>query len=520
MNYLNLSKRIPLLVASAAAFGLASIGAAQTGTPFWATYGGDSSHHANSPVLTQPLQRVLWSRPIDLAPQYAGGDELLIHYGSPIITHNNVILWPTKTGATEGFRIEGHNGLTGAWMYAMATDYSLPTGSSWTPSCGIALSNDGVLYAPAAGGTLLRRADPEHSNMPSVRQVFYGGTNFFNNRQLFSDGVKICTPLTVDSRGNVWFGFRTYGTTADRTPIGTPALLSGIAKLNPSGGGQWKSCVTLTGDSDATHIQFNCAPALSADSSTVYFTVKRASGGAYLVAMNTFSMATRSEVRLKDPANAADAVITDQSSASPTVGSDGDVYMGVLSNSAHNSRGYLLHFNSTLATQKITGSFGWDITPTTVPASAVPSYTGTSPYLIITKYNNYAGAGTGDGANKMALLDPNASQPDFISGIPVMKEVLTVLGPLPDPAHTGTFPNAVYEWCVNTTAFDPASGCALVNSEDGHLYRWDLTTNTLSQSVLLDGPRGQAYTPTVTGPTGIVFAINNAKIFAVGASSP
>lgn len=506
-------------LATAAMTALAAGAFAQTGVPFWAGTAGDFMHHATSPAPTQALQRVLWSRPVDLAPQYSG-DTLLIHYGSPLITHNNVIIWPTKTGATDGFRIEGHEALTGKWMYAMTTDYSLPSGSSWIPSCGPALSNDGILYVPAGGGTVFKRADPEHSNMPSYRQVFYGGSNFFGNKTLYSGAVKINTPLTVDGRGNVWYGFRTFGTTPDRTPIGTPALLSGIAKLSPSGGGQWKSAVDMTGDADSASITMNCAPALSADSGTVYVVVRRASGGGYLVGLNTYTLATRYKVRLKDPANGADALLTNQSSASPMVGTDGDVYFGVLSNSPHNSRGYLLHFNSTLATVKTPGSFGWDITPTWVPASAVPSYHGASPYLIITKYNNYAGAGSGDGANRMALLDPNASQPDFISGIPVMQEVLTVLGPLPDPAHTGTFPNAVYEWCVNTTAFDPATNSALVNSEDGHLYRWNLATNTLSQSVLLDGPRGQAYTPTITGPTGIVYAINNAKIFAVGASLP
>ena len=512
-------KKVALVVTASFAFCVQASG--QSGSPFWECLGADRSHHANAPAMTQPLQRVLWSRPVDLAPQY-NGDELLIHYGSPLITHNNVILWPTKTGTTDGFRVEAHDATTGKWIFGMSTDYSLPSGSSWTPSCGPALSDTGILYVPAAGGTIFKRADPEHSNTPYGRQVFYGGSNFFNNRSLYSSGVKICTPLTVDGRGNVWFGFRTFGTTSDRTPIGTPGLLSGIAKISASGTGQWKSVNAITGDTDTTHIEFNCAPALSADSATVYVAIRKASGGGYLVGLNTYTLATRYSVRLKDPANGNDAVFTDQSSASPTVGPDGDVYYGILSNpvSAHNSRGYLLHFNSTLSVQKPTGSFGWDITPTIVPAAAVPSYTGTSTYLIITKYNNYAGSGTGDGTNKMALLDPNATQTDFISGIPVMKEVMTVLGPTPDPAHTGTFPNAVYEWCVNSTVFDPATSSALVNSEDGHLYRWDLTTNTLTQSVLLDGPRGQAYTPTVSGPTGIVYAINNAKIFAVGSSSP
>ncbi len=50
----------------------------------------------------------------------------------------------------------------------------------------------------------------------------------------------------------------------------------------------------------------------------------------------------------------------------------------------------------------------------------------------MTKYNNYADRG-GDGVNKLAILDPNASMPDFLFANPVMKEVLTIKGRTPDP---------------------------------------------------------------------------------------
>ena len=40
----------------------------------------------------------------------------------------------------------------------------------------------------------------------------------------------------------------------------------------------------------------------------------------------------------------------------------------------------------------------------------------------MTKYNNYGGVGTGDGKNRIAVLDPRQSQVDSISGIPVMRE--------------------------------------------------------------------------------------------------
>ena len=59
----------------------------------------------------------------------------------------------------------------------------------------------------------------------------------------------------------------------------------------------------------------------------------------------------------------------------------------------------------------------------------------------------------------------------------------------------------------------------MVNSEDGKLYRWDLSTNTLSEAVTLSAGIGEAYTPTIIGPDGTVYAINAAILNAVGRST-
>jgi WD40 repeat protein len=179
----------------------------------------------------------------------------------------------------------------------------------------------------------------------------------------------------------------------------------------------------------------------------------------------------------------------------------------------HNSRGWLLHFDATLAQLKTPGSFGWDDTASVVPAAMVPGYTGNSSYLLMTKYNNYGRSGSGDSKNRIAVLDPNSTQADMITPSQlVMKEVLTILGPTPDPS----FPGGVTEWCINTAAVDPFSKSIIVNSEDGYLYRWDLTTNTLSQKIKLTSGLGESYTPTAVGADGLVYAINNAVLFAVG----
>jgi hypothetical protein len=173
-------------------------------------------------------------------------------------------------------------------------------------------------------------------------------------------------------------------------------------------------------------------------------------------------------------------------------------------------RGWLLHFNSMLSQKKTTGDFGWDDTPSLVPAFMVPSYTGTSSYLLMTKYNDYASAG-GTGLNKIAVLDPNATETDPATRATVMKEVLTILGPTPSTTEAG-----VKEWCINSAAVDPASSSILANSEDGKLYRWNLLNNSFSQSIVLTPGLGEAYTPTLIGADGTVYAINNATLFAVG----
>src|SRR5262249_53154645 len=51
---------------------------------------------------------------------------------------------------------------------------------------------------------------------------------------------------------------------------------------------------------------------------------------------------------------------------------------------------------------------------------------------------------------------------------------------------------------------------------DGKLYRWDLRTNSFSESMTLTPGLGEAYTPTAIGPDGTVYAINNGILFAVG----
>jgi hypothetical protein len=128
----------------------------------------------------------------------------------------------------------------------------------------------------------------------------------------------------------------------------------------------------------------------------------------------------------------------------------------------------------------------------------------------MTKFNNYIDIGTGNGENRIAIQDPDAAATDPHTGVMVMKVVLDILGPTPNS------PAGVKEWCINSAAVDIPGKSIMANSEDGKLYRWDLTTNTLSQTVALTAGIGEAYTPTVIGVDGTVYAINDAILFAVG----
>jgi hypothetical protein len=235
-----------------------------------------------------------------------------------------------------------------------------------------------------------------------------------------------------------------------------------------------------------------------------------------LLALDSTTLATRARVALVDPNLGTPARISDDGTAAPVIGPDGRVFYGVLESvfPTHNARGWLLQFDASLNPAGVPGSFGWDVSPSVIPASMVPSYAGTSTYLLAQKYNNYLGVGTGDGLNRLAVLDPRATQADaIVPGVQVMREVLTILGPTQDGNTTGR-----REWCINTMASDPQRNSILANNEDGKLYRWDLTTNTLSQSLQLTTGIGQAYTPTLVGADGGVYAISNAKLYAVRAS--
>jgi hypothetical protein len=481
------------------------------GLPAWGGYAHDPQHTDISTVASQPLETIRWSTPVDLAPQYSGSD-LLIHYGSPLVTANNHVIVPVKTSASGNFRVEAHDGGTGQFLWQVGTNYTTPA-SSWMPSFSPVLTPQGRLYLPGAGGTIYYIDNPDSTSRPQVNQlVFYGSSTYAAAPGTFNSFVQISTPITSDSAGDIYFGFIVTGNTG----VG---LQSGLARISASGQGSWAAATTMANDAQVVSIQYNSAPALSNDERVLYVAVNQGDASGYLLALDGTTLGLLARRRLFDPKSGQVAALPNNSTASPVVGPDGDVYIGVIENPfpENNDRGWLLHFSGPLSQTKTPGAFGWDDTPSIVPASMVPSYQGSSAYLLMAKYNNYAGIGSGDGQNRIAILDPNSeTQIDPVTGVTVMNPVLSILGPTPDSEH----PGGVREWCINAAAVDPATGCVLVNSEDGTLYRWNLSSNTFTQQMHLAPPTGEAYTPTIIGGDGTVYAINNATLWAVSSFPP
>ena len=197
---------------------------ASADTP-WEGYAGDAQHTAVSSVASQPLQSIHWQTSVDLNPQLIDND-ILIHYGSPMITSTNTVIVPQKTGADGGFRLNAFSGATGAPVWSLPTDYALPP-HFWIPSYSPTLTPDNHVYYPGAGGTVYSIANANASTPGAVTQTaFFGNASYAASKSAYDSSVFVSTPLTSDSAGNVYFGYHVTGL----NPLG---LQSGIARVAP-----------------------------------------------------------------------------------------------------------------------------------------------------------------------------------------------------------------------------------------------------------------------------------------------
>jgi hypothetical protein len=190
---------------------------------------GDAQHTADSSVASDALNSIRWETPVDLDPQYSNG-VLYAHYGSPLVTADNTVIVPVRTDSNNDFEVEALNGSTGMVIWSTATNYSPPP-YGWLPSYSGALTPNNVLYYAGPGGTVYYRNDSDSAVATSSGQIaFYGNGNYTSNQAAFNSDVEIDTPITSDSAGDIYFGYRVTGT----TPLGA-GFTSGIARIAGNG---------------------------------------------------------------------------------------------------------------------------------------------------------------------------------------------------------------------------------------------------------------------------------------------
>ena len=90
--------------------------------PAWWSFARDPQHSGVGAIATQDLNRIVWHKFIDLVPPYVG-DNLFIHYGSPVITDQNTVVLPVRTSASGSFAIEARSGGNGALIWSQASDF-------------------------------------------------------------------------------------------------------------------------------------------------------------------------------------------------------------------------------------------------------------------------------------------------------------------------------------------------------------------------------------------------------------
>ena len=264
---------------------ISSVSAAQL--PAVASFAGNAQHTAIYQVPSQNLNTIHWSTTIDFNNSGAQA-----HYGAPLISSANTVIVPVKT-ANNGFQVKAFYGATGGGKYTLSTINSSVPRLDSRLSTNLASSPSGTrLYYGGAGGTIYYIDNPDSSaHGAAVRKVFYTSlSNYLANAARFNSTIFVNTPITADSSGNIFFGFRVQGT----APAPLSTTQSGFARIDASGNASYVLAGNAANDSNIGRDSHNSAPALSYDETTLYVVVKSRSTQyyGYLLGLDSSTLTT------------------------------------------------------------------------------------------------------------------------------------------------------------------------------------------------------------------------------------
>jgi outer membrane protein assembly factor BamB len=198
------------------------------------------------------------------------------------------------------------------------------------------------------------------------------------------------------------------------------------------------------------------------------------------------------------------ARIDDRASSSPSVLPDGGILVGTAS-LYNQQRGHLLRFDREGA-PVATYPYGWDITPAVIASG--------QDFEVAMKHNVYGRdmMGANTGPFSMVRLDSSLRLISSVTNTSTDSCLRTPDGNI--QCLPNTSPNG-FEWCINAPAVD-AAGVTYANAEDGFLYAI-AADSSIRDRLFLDAALGAAYTPLSIDSQGRVYAMNNGRLFVVGA---
>ena len=227
----------------------------------------------------------------------------------------------STNGTTCSFTINvaGNGAYTGDGLWTLSTASSAATSYieppyDWLPPDQPAYDpvTDRV-YFPGPGGTIDYISNPDTATgvVTPTQEAFYGTSSYNANQSAYNQSIYINTPVTVDSQGDIFFGYVVNPSNSNPSGI----TEGGIARISASGTGTDVSAFaavntagqTPTDDGNWTAAQ-GSAPALSNDGSTLFLPV--ADGGynangnfynSYLVGLNSTTLAPEYSVPLYYP---------------------------------------------------------------------------------------------------------------------------------------------------------------------------------------------------------------------------